>query len=632
MKKTLLLLLSFMLLIHGLAAAAPAQADALTIVYTNDMHSYVEPFMIEADGVSREAGGFARRKTLIDALKAEKDAVFVLDSGDFAMGTLIQTVYRERASELRLLGAIGVDATTIGNHELDFRDSGFAQMLQTAIAAKGPLPLLVMANLTAPDATVQSALDAYGVAPYKVIDRGGIRMAVIGLMGVESLATAPMTKFAWEPVADAAKRVVKQIKENETVDIIVALSHTGLSKDTAKSEDEQLAKAVPELDVIVSGHTHTYLPEPITVGHTHIVSQGEYGEYFSQITLERRADGRWDISGHSHRVIEDSVAEDERVAEMVAGFIQDASDLYLSLYGYTADQVLAKNPHAFVPLSDFGRVLREETLGNLISDAFRYAVQKAEGPDYEEITMAMTAHGLVRGSLAKGDVTVVDAFNISSLGFGADGSPGYPLISVYITGEELRTAAEVDVSVSSLMSAAQLYPSGVCWSYNPHRMILNRVTDVWIEKSDGAREEIEDKKLYRIVTGLYCAQMLSAVESKSFKLLSITPKNKDGSVMTDFEANIILDAQGRELKEWAAIADYLQSMGTVSDAYATTQNRKVSQPDASVGAFFSHPNRVGMLAFGIIALLLILIALVITLIVLCKKRKKQRRAKAAASL
>ena len=101
---------------------------------------------------------------------------------------------------------------------------------------------------------------------------------------------------------------------------------------------------------------------------------------------------------------------------------------------------------------------------------------------------------------------------------------GYPLVSVYLTGEELKTAAEIDVSVSPIMTTAQLYPSGIRWTYNSNRLILNRVTDVRLNADvDTDGEElsgtIEDDKLYRVVAGLYSAQMLGTVEDTSTNFL-----------------------------------------------------------------------------------------------------------------
>ena len=87
-----------------------------------------------------------------------------------------------------------------------------------------------------------------------------------------------------------------------------------------------------------------------------------------------------------------------------------------------------------------------------------------------------------------------------SLGIGADGVPGYPLLSVYLTGEELKTLAEIDASISDFMNIARLYNSGLHFTYNPNRMILNKVTDVYLVDANGDPVELEDDKLYRVVS------------------------------------------------------------------------------------------------------------------------------------
>lgn len=111
--------------------------------------------------------------------------------------------------------------------------------------------------------------------------------------------------------------------------------------------------------------------------------------------------------------------------------------------------------------------------------------------------------------------------------------PGYPLISVYLTGKELKTAAEIDASVSDFMTTARLYSSGLNFTYNPNRMILNKVTDVYLDDGNGGRIELEDDKLYRVVADLYSGQMLSAVTDMSYGLLSLVPKYADGTPIED---------------------------------------------------------------------------------------------------
>ncbi|MCL1795959.1 MAG: metallophosphoesterase, partial [Clostridia bacterium] len=153
MRRTVSILLVSMCLFVWLTAAASAPlGTAVTLVYTHDLHSSVESHAVKIDNAVRDVGGFARLKTLIDEAKETNEATFVVDAGDFSMGTIVQTIYQERASELVLMGALGYDATTIGNHELDYRDTGLTRMLNAAIESGGPLPELVASNLTATDA------------------------------------------------------------------------------------------------------------------------------------------------------------------------------------------------------------------------------------------------------------------------------------------------------------------------------------------------------------------------------------------------------------------------------------------------------------------------------------------------
>lgn len=174
--------------------------------------------------------------------------------------------------------------------------------------------------------------------------------------------------------------------------------------------------------------------------------------------------------------IDESVPVDPDMAAMAAGFKAKVDQEYLADYGLTFDQALAVSPFSFTQISQFGREQGEDGLGNLIADSYIHAVREAEGEDYVPVDFAVVASGVVRASFAQGDITTSDAFNVSSLGSGGDGTPGYPLISVYVTGKELKDAFEVDASVTPIMPAAQLWGSGMTWTYNPHRMIFNKVT------------------------------------------------------------------------------------------------------------------------------------------------------------
>jgi 5'-nucleotidase/UDP-sugar diphosphatase len=156
---------------------------------------------------------------------------------------------------------------------------------------------------------------------------------------------------------------------------------------------------------------------------------------------------------------------------------------YLDNFGMKYDEVLAKSSFNFEPVSEIMKNHKEARLGNLISDAYIYAVRNTEGADYEPVTAAIVPAGTIRGSFVKGGFTASDAFNASSLGIGADNIPGYPLISIYLTGKELKTACEVDASISPMLENAQLYISGVNFTFNPNRLIFNKVTKTSLQKA-----------------------------------------------------------------------------------------------------------------------------------------------------
>lgn len=120
---------------------------------------------------------------------------------------------------------------------------------------------------------------------------------------------------------------------------------------------------------------------------------------------------------------------------------------------------------------------------------------------------------------------------------------------MYLTGKELKTVAEIDVSISPIMTTAQLYPSGLRWEYNPNRLLLNKVTNTElvtnVPYTQGKEtQQLEDDQMYRVVAGLYSAQMLGTIEDMSMGLLKIAPKDRDGRVIDDFEKYIIHDKDG----------------------------------------------------------------------------------------
>ncbi len=626
--------------------AAPLFAgteDTVDIAFIHDLHSYLDGYYEKSDDKTQEVGGVARLKTVLDDLRAEDPDIFTFDGGDFSMGTLYQTIYTTQASELRTLGYLGVDATTVGNHEFDCGAQGFYDMFEAALASGDPLPEFVISNidwdkmeaegLTEDQQLYKDCFEDYGVSDYTIIERGGKRVAVIGIFGKDAIKTAPTCVLSFEDQVEAAKKTCAYIKENEDVDMIVALSHSGLGSagSTNQSEDEALAKEVQDLDLIISAHSHTAIFEPIVVGNVTIVAAGCYGRYVGHVVMERDGDN-WVYQSYELISIDEGVAKNAEAEEYVAAFRPYVDAEYLQLFGYSWDQVLAYNPYEFESVDDCYINHTEQRLGDILSDGFVYAANLSDTAAEEgAFDIAVAPSGCIRGSFAPGYVTAADAFNSYSLGFGEDGLSGYPLVSVYLTGEELITACEIDASISDFMTSARLYFSGLSFTYNPNRRILNKVTEVLIVKPDGTTEPIDPDKMYHIAVDLYSMQMLGAVTDMSKGLLKVVPKDKDGNPITDpYAAAIYID--GKELKAWDAVAKYISSFEVNEDGvaefpeyYSQLHDRKVVNDAKDIKSFMSNPNKFSI-AFSIVKNLLVVVpVMIITLVVMRKRRKKSTK-------
>lgn len=626
-------------LMTGMQVWAKTEPKQLDILFTHDTHSHLNSFTTIVNGEKKEAGGFAKLKTLIDEHKKVNPDTLVLDGGDFSMGTLIQTVYDTEAAELRMLGQIGCDVTTLGNHEFDYQSKGLADMLNAAKNSGDTVPSLVLCNvdwdameeagLSEGQKQIQSAFEKYQVKDYVVVQKGNIKIAVLGVFGKDALVCAPTCELVWKDPEKAAKQTVEKIKKKEKVDMIACVSHSGTWDDADKSEDEILAKEVPDIDLIISGHTHSQLDKPIQHGNTYIVSCGEYGKNLGTISMTQKDDGRWKATSYELIPVSDEVNPDETTQAKIDALMDTVDINYLAKFGYTRKEVLAENDIEFNSLDEMGTKHEELNLGDIISDAYVYAVENSDNYDGDPVDVAVVPSGTVRDTYAKGEITVESVYNSFSLGIGKDGLAGYPLISAYLTGKELKLVAEIDASISDFMTIARLYCSGLNFTFNPHRMILNKVTDCYLTGQDGKREEIQDDKLYHVVTDLYTGQMLGSVMDISYGLLSIIPKDKEGNPIEDLEEYAIME-ENQELKAWVAIARYMQSfddtdgdgIANVSEYYATTHGRKVVENSRNLVQLLKNPNKFFMLMIGIVTVAVLIVLLLIFFIrkVLRKRR------------
>lgn len=626
MKRFFSLLFAVLVLALSCILVGAEGEKEVTVLFTHDLHSH---FLPSRDDDGGQFGGYARLMTVINEQKEKHPDAILVDGGDFSMGSLFQTCYATDALELRLMGLMGYDATTFGNHEFDYLPEGLASMLNKASLSGDRLPDIVNSNYLPPKENEEGynpelwqAFTNYGVKEYIILERGGVYFAIFGINGFDSDDCAPNSGMVFEDPAATSQRVVdtalKDCKESFGVEpLVICLSHSGTEEGAG--EDVELAKSVEGIDLIVSGHTHTSLDEPIKVNDTYIVSAGEYGKCLGVVNMS--FDGKSAaITDYELVAVDENVEEDKEIDKKIQEYKEKVEKGYLSKYGVGFDEVLLNNPYVLESVDEVYATQHDSALGNLFADSYKWAVEKATG---ERLDVALTAAGVIRETLPKGEVSVSDVFNAASLGVGTEGE----LIKVYITGKELKAALEVDASVQPIMKAAQLFFSGVKYSFNTNRMIFNKVDSSKLLRSDGTLEEIEDDRLYSVVTGMYAGQMLGSVKEKSFGLLSITPKDENGNPLEADELvnYVVCDENSVPLKEWYAIASYLKNMnGELSDDYSKADGRKGIYKSLAPGDLLRNANIFTFAAIGLVLLIIGVIVLVAVLIIR-KKRKKHEK-------
>ena len=286
---TIVVIVSFLVIPANLKAYADETEELhFCILHTNDMHSELIPHSPAVDyrpGEENDAvGGFARLATAVDEIRTSKmnegEPVLLFDDGDFlGGGPFAWLALNGSAPELSIMLEMGYDAVTIGNHDYDYGPDVLAQYLLRAGYPEAHEKAVMLASNT--EAPSDHPLAAQGL--YKktaIFELGnGLKVGVFGLIGKDAvIATADTGDVEFSDQHETAHQMVDTLQE-QGVDVIVALSHSGVQ------EDRELAREVPGIDIIIGGHSHTALFEPILEGDTIIVQAGCFGEYLGQLEL-----------------------------------------------------------------------------------------------------------------------------------------------------------------------------------------------------------------------------------------------------------------------------------------------------------------------------------------------------------
>ncbi|MEZ4896434.1 MAG: metallophosphatase [Saprospiraceae bacterium] len=249
-----------------IAAAGQPEIMKLTLLHTNDVHSRIDPFPMDGSR-NQGQGGAARRAAMIAAIRREESQVLLVDAGDIFQGTPYFNFYGGEL-EMTLMSDMGYDAGTIGNHDFDAGVEGLAKQMPHA-----NFPLL-SANYDFSDTPMEGL-----VKPYQVFVREEVRIGVFGL-GIELKGLVPDKLYGatqyLEPLAEA-NRMAEHLVRNEKCDLVICLSHLGYRYRESKVSDQILADRSEHIDIIIGGHTHTFMDKPETrnnrVGKPVVINQ-----------------------------------------------------------------------------------------------------------------------------------------------------------------------------------------------------------------------------------------------------------------------------------------------------------------------------------------------------------------------
>ncbi len=251
----------------------------ITILHTNDVHSHIEPFSKDHSEFPNR-GGFERRSTILNSIRSKNPNTLLLDAGDIFQGTPYFNFYNGEL-EFKLMSLLEYDAVTIGNHDFDNGITGLNEQMPNASFD------FLISNYDFKNTVLDGK-----TSDYKIYTKSGIKIGVFGLgIELEGLVTKELyreTKYL-DPI-DIAQDVAKKLKNEEKCDLIICLSHLGYKYDNLPNRvsDYNLAKKTKDIDLIIGGHTHTFMDEPVIlknqISKDVLVNQvGCFGLFLGQI-------------------------------------------------------------------------------------------------------------------------------------------------------------------------------------------------------------------------------------------------------------------------------------------------------------------------------------------------------------
>jgi len=432
--------------------------DTLVVIHVNDSHSHLLPFGPRNESGVSEMGGLARIATLVKETRAHEKNILFFHAGDLFVGDLMWDRFFG-VPEFKMLHELGCDAFTIGNHEFEIGP----EVLKSSLKAAGlPAPdfAVLSANI---DMSKDPGLDSL-VAPYIIKDVGNLKVGIFGL-------TTPESNDFQHPKPDSvigfigpARACVDSLRGK--VDLIIAVTHLGVYADSV------LADSVAGIDLIVGGHSHTKIPQPIPITNpedktTYILQAQSKYRYLGK--LKAYVDGNgMHILSYALLPADPSVPDDPAIGAEIQA-LQDSIENDPK-YGPYYTKVIAEADTFMGRKSGWG--YKDTPIGNLITDAYR---------EKTETDIALDVYGYISQDLWKGPLTGMDLFQIVYYGYNPATGYGFDLMTYELKGFQVRMGMEFVAGKMETSQDLTVQVSGMTFKYNPDNPPMSKITEILID-------------------------------------------------------------------------------------------------------------------------------------------------------
>lgn len=525
MKRPSLLLLT--LLVYWTSSATAQKT--LTIFHINDTHSYVFPWGPKVNGVPQH-GAAARLIKRLNELRATAVNPILLHGGDSFTGDLIFNRFLGRA-EFEIFDSMGLTAMVLGNHDFDIRPFRLKNAIVQSRAKFDFLSANIRYN------TDTSGLSQY-VKPFAVKTVGDVRVGIFGLTTTTTPSYGESEAITFESATSAARRMVDSLRARN-VDLIVAVTHLGVS------EDRHLAQNVAGIDVIVGGHSHTPLSQPVLqvnpAGDTTIIVQaGSKWQYLGRLVLTLT--GTRKTWTYQLETISAPLPEDPVYGAMMQSYKDSISATYGAVYSDTVGVLAEELPSTSFTAGDF-----ESPLVNLVTDAYRFATRT---------DVALEVSSLMRQNLYRGAISTAEIRQTLSWAYDPIQRLGKRLSIVRMNGQMLHFVLNSALSLSFDFfggggGGLALQTSGLQYSISGLGFVPV-VRDVWVNG-----EPLNNERIYSVTLNEFVADF-----AQRFPLVQFVSRTD-----TTFGADEALKQYLRSLRQFDAS---VIPMGRVWDETKTT--------------------------------------------------------------